>query len=143
MKTLWIIFNFLLFLYSSLGSEVVTVDVHAAKELLASGHRYLDVRTEEEYKEGHLENSWNIPYMFDTPEGRVKNPKFLEQVLSAYSKEDRLVVGCRSGVRSLYATTDLLNAEFKNVCNMGGGYVEWVDKGLAVVKKPAVFKAEL
>lgn len=74
-------------------------------------------RTEEEYKEGHLENSWNIPYMFDTPEGevlsfifvwililnfyfflinlisgRVKNPKFLEQVLSAYSKEDRLVV---------------------------------------------------
>lgn len=44
MKTLWIIFNFLLFLYSSLGSEVVTVDVHAAKELLASGHRYLDVR---------------------------------------------------------------------------------------------------
>ncbi|KAL3527223.1 hypothetical protein ACH5RR_011879 [Cinchona calisaya] len=119
---------------SSSEAEVVTVDVHAAKDLLQSGHRFLDVRTEEEFKKGHVENALNIPYMFFTPEGMEKNPKFMEQVLSDCNKEDRLVVGCQCGVRSAYATTDLLNADFKNVCNMGGGYIDWVKNGFAVKK---------
>uniref|UniRef100_A0A5B7B1M3 Putative thiosulfate sulfurtransferase 18 isoform X2 n=1 Tax=Davidia involucrata TaxID=16924 RepID=A0A5B7B1M3_DAVIN len=125
---------------SSGGAEVVvTVDVHAAKDLIRAGHRYLDVRTEDEFKKGHVnvENALNIPYMFNTPEGRVKNPKFMEQVLSACTKDDHLVVGCQTGVRSVYATTDLLKADFKHVCNMGGGYVAWVENGFAV-KKPEV-----
>ncbi|KAJ8567628.1 hypothetical protein K7X08_019836 [Anisodus acutangulus] len=116
------------------GAEVVTVDVHAAHHLLRSGYRYLDVRTEEEFKKGHVHNSLNIPYMFNTPQGRVKNPKFMEQVSSACDKEKKLIVGCLSGVRSLYATTDLLAAEFKHVRNMGGGYQAWVENGFAVNK---------
>ncbi|XP_027180183.1 thiosulfate sulfurtransferase 18-like isoform X1 [Coffea eugenioides] len=141
MKTCWFVFHctslFLLLVppLCSSGAEVVTVDVHAAKVLLHSGYRYLDVRTEEEFEKGHVVDALNIPYMFITPEGKVKNPKFMEQVLSACNKEDRLVVGCQSGVRSVYATTDLLNADFKNACNMGGGYIEWVKNGFAV-KKP-------
>ncbi|KAL2527855.1 Rhodanese-like domain-containing protein 19 [Forsythia ovata] len=117
------------------AEEVLTVDVHAAKNLINSGHRYLDVRTVEEFENGHVEKAFNIPYMFSTPQGRVKNPKFMEQVLSVCSKEDHLVVGCQSGVRSVYATTDLLKADFKHVCNMGGGYIAWVENGFAV-KKP-------
>ncbi|KAH0770981.1 hypothetical protein KY290_014962 [Solanum tuberosum] len=116
------------------GAEVVTVDVHAARQLIQSGHRYLDVRTEEEFKKGHVDNSLNIPYMFNTPRGRVKNPKFIEQVSSACDKEEKLIVGCQSGVRSLYATTDLLNDDFKHVSNMGGGYLAWVENGFAVNK---------
>ncbi|CAI9110950.1 OLC1v1011060C1 [Oldenlandia corymbosa var. corymbosa] len=116
--------------------QVVTVDVQATKDLLHSGpYRYLDVRTEEEFKNGHVENALNIPYMFNTPEGRVKNPKFLELVLSVCRKEDHIVVGCQSGVRSVYATTDLLKADFKHVFNMGGGYIDWVKKGFAVKKQ--------
>ncbi|XP_059293046.1 thiosulfate sulfurtransferase 18-like [Lycium ferocissimum] len=125
---------FVLLLFCSSGAEVVTIDVHATRHLLRSGHRYLDVRTEEEFKKGHVENSLNIPYMLNTPQGRVKNTKFTEQVSSACDKEDKLIVGCQSGVRSLYATTDLLTAEFKHVSNMGGGYVAWVDNGFAVNK---------
>ncbi|OIT38740.1 PREDICTED: rhodanese-like domain-containing protein 19, mitochondrial isoform X4 [Nicotiana attenuata] len=116
------------------ADPVVTVDVHAARHFLRSGHRYLDVRTEEEFKKGHVENSLNIPYMFNTPQGRVKNPNFLEQVSAACGKEEKLVVGCQSGVRSLHATTDLLIAEFKHVSNMGGGYQAWVESGFAVNK---------
>ncbi|KAI8536989.1 hypothetical protein RHMOL_Rhmol10G0300000 [Rhododendron molle] len=99
--------------------EVQTVDVQGAKELITSGHRYLDVRTEEEFNKGHVdvEDALNIPYMFNTPQGRVKNPKFMEQVLSVCNKEDHLVV------------------DFKHVRNMGGGYVAWVENGFAV-KKP-------
>ncbi|GAA0150978.1 transferase [Lithospermum erythrorhizon] len=125
----------LFFVSCSLEAKVVTFDVHAAKELLQSGHLYLDVRTEEEFKKGHVEKALNIPYMIDTPEGRVKSKQFMEQVHSTLCKEDHLVVGCRSGVRSLDATIDLLEAGFKNVCNLGGGYIDWVEQGF-VVKRP-------
>ncbi|KAL0463737.1 UNVERIFIED_CONTAM: protein HIGH ARSENIC CONTENT 1, mitochondrial [Sesamum latifolium] len=128
---------------SAAADEVVTIDVHAAAKLLLHHHRhrhhpphlYLDVRTEEEFKNGHLENSFNIPYMFNTSKGMVKNPKFVDQVLSLCAKDDHLIVGCKSGVRSLYATTDLLNSGFKHVYNMGGGYIAWTQNGFHV-KKP-------
>ncbi|KAB1201805.1 Thiosulfate sulfurtransferase 18 [Morella rubra] len=133
------LFLLLLLIFCSSEAEVVTVDVHGAKDLIKSGYKFLDVRTVEEYKEGHVRTDkiFNIPYMFDTPEGRVKNPKFLEEVSSACDKEDHLVVGCRSGVRSLYATTDLLAAGFKHVSNMGGGHLAWVENGFLVQKPEA------
>uniref|UniRef100_A0A7N1A174 Rhodanese domain-containing protein n=1 Tax=Kalanchoe fedtschenkoi TaxID=63787 RepID=A0A7N1A174_KALFE len=125
---------------NSSETEVSTVDVLAAKDLVVGlGSHYLDVRTTEEFEKGHadVEKAANIPYMFATPEGRVKNPKFLEQVSSLYRKEDHIVVGCQSGVRSLHAATDLLGAGFKDVKNMGGGYLAWVENGLATRKPEA------
>ncbi|KAL5995612.1 hypothetical protein ACLOJK_025676 [Asimina triloba] len=57
------------------SSEAVeTVDVHAANGLIGSGHRYLDVRTAEEFKKGHLESALNVPYMFITPDGTHNPP---------------------------------------------------------------------
>nr|GMD49160.1 thiosulfate sulfurtransferase 18-like isoform X1 [Ipomoea batatas] len=53
----------LLFCSSEAGLRIDNVDVHAAQDLLTKGHRYLDVRTEEEFKEGHVKNALNIPYM--------------------------------------------------------------------------------
>ncbi|XP_011078919.1 thiosulfate sulfurtransferase 18 [Sesamum indicum] len=121
------------------NDQVVTIDVHAAAKLLLHHHHplhlYLDVRTQEEFKNGQLENSFNIPYMLNTSQGMVKNPIFVDQVLSLCAKEDHLIVGCKSGVRSFYATTDLLNSGFKHVYNMGGGYIAWTQNGYDV-KKP-------
>uniref|UniRef100_A0A0A8ZF57 Rhodanese domain-containing protein n=1 Tax=Arundo donax TaxID=35708 RepID=A0A0A8ZF57_ARUDO len=75
------------------AAAVATVDVTAARDLVASGgHRYLDVRTEEELGKGHLQNSLNVPYMFIAPQGREKNPLFVEQVASLFNKEDLVVV---------------------------------------------------
>ncbi|KAF5442001.1 hypothetical protein F2P56_037009 [Juglans regia] len=134
-----VLFLLLVLVFCSSGAEVVTVDVHEAKDLIKSGYAYLDVRTVEEYKKGHVgaDKIFNIPYMFITPEGRVKNPQFLEEVSSACNKEDHLIVGCQSGVRSLYATSDLLTAGFKDVSNMGGGYLAWVESGYLVPKPEA------
>ncbi|XP_065856553.1 rhodanese-like domain-containing protein 17 isoform X2 [Euphorbia lathyris] len=117
----------------SSGSQVVTVDVKDAKSLLdsGSGYIYLDVRTEEEFKKGHVDGEnikiFNIPYMFNTPQGRVKNPNFLEELSAVCKEEDKIIVGCQSGVRSLYAAADMLTAGFKDVKNMGGGYLSWVE----------------
>ncbi|GLT82633.1 hypothetical protein SLE2022_009920 [Rubroshorea leprosula] len=115
-------------------SEVVTIDFHQAKNLIDSGYGYLDVRTVEEYRKGHVsaEKIFNIPYMFNTAAGRVKNPEFLKEVSSLCNEDDLLIVGCQSGVRSLYATADLLTIGFKNVSNMGGGYLAWVGNGFPV-----------
>nr|XP_043630627.1 protein HIGH ARSENIC CONTENT 1, mitochondrial isoform X2 [Erigeron canadensis] len=99
--------------------DVVTIDVHVAKDLLNSGHRYLDVRTNEEFNKSHADNALNIPYMFITQEGRVKNPEFIAQVSSLCDKEDSLIVG------------------YKNVKNMAGGYSAWVDNGFAGDLAPA------
>ena len=39
-----VLFLLLLLVFFSFGAEVVTVDVHASKDLINSGHKYLDVR---------------------------------------------------------------------------------------------------
>ncbi|CAN6481309.1 unnamed protein product [Victoria cruziana] len=114
---------------------IVTVSVHAANDLMASGHRLLDVRTEEEFVKGHLENSINVPFMFFTPQGREKNPKFLEDVSAICCKEDHIVVTCQTGNRGSMACTALLGADFKNVKNMGGGFDAWLSNGFEL-KKP-------
>uniref|UniRef100_A0A0E0MDF6 Rhodanese domain-containing protein n=1 Tax=Oryza punctata TaxID=4537 RepID=A0A0E0MDF6_ORYPU len=121
---------------SAAGSEspvtvpVVTVDVAAAIDLITSaGHRYVDVRTEEEMNKGHLHNSLNVPFM-------EKNPLFVEQFSSLVSKEEHVVVGCQSGKRSELACVDLLEAGFKNVKNMGGGYAAWLDTGFPINTPP-------
>ncbi|KAF8737796.1 hypothetical protein HU200_014026 [Digitaria exilis] len=124
---------------SSESSLVVTVDVTAARDLLAGdgGHRYLDVRTEEELSRlgrpvVDSKPFLNVPYMFITPQGKVKNAQFVEQVASLFTKDDNVVVGCQSGKRSELACVDLQAAGFKNVKNMGGGYLAWVDHAFLV-----------
>ncbi|XP_074369403.1 protein HIGH ARSENIC CONTENT 1, mitochondrial-like [Apium graveolens] len=105
--------------------DVVTVDVHVAKDLLASGSSYLDVRTSEDYNNGHVDNAVNVPYMFMTQEGRVKNPDFVAQVSAVLKKEERLVVGCNIGGRAMKACVDLHNDGYEQVTRMGGGYTAW------------------
>ncbi|XP_059623478.1 thiosulfate sulfurtransferase 18-like [Cornus florida] len=128
---------FLLFVSSSSGAEVVTIDIYKAKALLDSGYTYLDVRSKNQFKDGHVDTNkiLNIPFMLTAPGGRLRDPAFLDNVLSAFSKDAQLVVGYQSGVRSLNATTRLVNAGFTHAFNMDGGYVAWVENGFPV-KKP-------
>uniref|UniRef100_A0A1J3CW90 Rhodanese-like domain-containing protein 19, mitochondrial n=1 Tax=Noccaea caerulescens TaxID=107243 RepID=A0A1J3CW90_NOCCA len=111
--------------------DVENVDVYTAKGLLSVGHRYLDVRTNEEFVKSHVEDALNIPYMFKTEEGRVINPDFLTQVASVCKKDEHLIVACNAGGRGSRACVDLLNAGYEHVANMGGGYSAWVDSGFA------------
>lgn len=72
----------------------------------------LDVRTEEEYKEGHIRGALNYPVeklMYNLPD-----------YLSAADRSDIILVYCRSGVRSEAADSILENAGFKNVKDFGG-----------------------
>ncbi|CAJ2646602.1 thiosulfate sulfurtransferase 18-like isoform X2 [Trifolium pratense] len=100
------------FVLCSLGAKVVTIDVREANNLIQTGHIYLDVRTVQEFVKGPRVNTSkiiNIPYMLDTPKGKVKNLYFLKECSSLCNIEDHLVVGCQFGLRSLHATSDLLD----------------------------------
>ncbi|XP_010467583.1 PREDICTED: rhodanese-like domain-containing protein 17 [Camelina sativa] len=112
----------------------ITIDVSQAYKLIHSGYTFLDVRTVEEFEKGHVDSEkvFNVPYWLYTPQGQDINPNFLEHVSSFCNQTDHLVVGCKSGVRSLYATKVLVSSGFKTVKNMDGGYIAWVNKRFPV-----------
>uniref|UniRef100_A0A2P2K0Q4 Uncharacterized protein MANES_01G151800 n=1 Tax=Rhizophora mucronata TaxID=61149 RepID=A0A2P2K0Q4_RHIMU len=69
-----------------------SVPVRVAHELVQAGHRYLDVRTPEEFSAGHAVGAINVPYMYRVGSGMTKNPNFLEDVSSNFGKYDEIVV---------------------------------------------------
>lgn len=70
----------------------------------------LDVRTEDEYNSGHIENSVLIPV--DDLEDKA------EELL--VNKEQKILVYCRSGNRSKKAADLLVEMGYTNVYDLGG-----------------------
>lgn len=52
-----------------------------------------------------------------------------EQRISEIPKDKELIIGCRSGARSLKVTYFLMNHNFKTVSNLQGGLIKWIAKG--------------
>lgn len=109
-----------------------SVPVQVAHELLQSGHRYLDVRTPEEFSAGHAVGAINVPFLFKAASEMIKNPNFLEGVSAHFSKEDEIVVGCQAGRRSLMAASDMISAGYTGVTDVAGGYSAWTQNGLPI-----------
>jgi rhodanese-related sulfurtransferase len=82
----------------------------------------LDVRSKEEYKEGHIKDSVLIPV------------DELENRLGEVPEDKSIIVYCRSGNRSAKASNTLVDNGFKAVLNVEGGITEWISKGYPVVK---------
>jgi phage shock protein E len=91
----------------------MNIKSHSFEEIwssIKSGAKIIDVRTESEFLEGHLEGAQNIAH--DQLESHL-------QELESYKQKD-LIVYCKSGGRSDFAMK-LLNANgFENVINAGG-----------------------
>ncbi|KAL6888682.1 hypothetical protein ACP4OV_009708 [Aristida adscensionis] len=77
----------------------------------------------EDFGKGHAAGARNVPYYLAvTPQGKEKNPHFVEEVAALCGKDEGFIVGCGTGNRSRLATADLVNAGFKNARNLEGGY---------------------
>lgn len=84
----------------------------------------LDVRTAEEYADGHIEKALNID---------VLKSDFQQKAVAALPKNKTIAVNCRSGKRSKNAARILVKNGFK-VIELDAGYNGWVDKGMPVTK---------
>jgi rhodanese-related sulfurtransferase len=55
---------------------------------------FVDVRTVEEFDQGHVPGAWNIPFAFRDPgAGMVPNPDFVAVMKGHFTFESRLVLG--------------------------------------------------
>lgn len=84
---------------------------------------YLDVRTEQEFAAGHPAGAVNVPVVFlDAARQPSPNPDFEEVVQASFSKDQPLVIGCQSGVRSMRAAGILESLGYTNLANVVGGF---------------------
>lgn len=88
----------------------------------APGAQLVDVRTPEEYAEGHLANAMNIDWNGTDFAARAE----------ALDKAKPVFVYCRSGGRSSAAAESLRAMGFKQVYDMQGGITKWQKAGLPV-----------
>ena len=83
---------------------------------------YVDVRTEEEFEAGHPEGAVNVPLMLAGADGMTPNPDFLAVMQRAFARDAPLIVGCKSGNRSMRAARALLAAGFTRVLDQRAGW---------------------
>lgn len=83
---------------------------------------YLDVRTEQEFAQGHPVGAINVPVMVGSSMGMQPNVDFLRVVQSALSAQQTILCGCKSGGRSQRAAQLLADAGFADVTNVLGGW---------------------
>ena len=92
------------------------------KEIKANSVQLLDVRTPQEYAEGHIDGASNI---------NIQSEDFQQRAEKELSKDSTILVYCRSGRRSMEAAEMLTKLGYK-VVNLKGGIIEWKGDGLPV-----------
>ena len=85
----------------------------------------LDVRTAEEFKDGHIANALNID---------VNEKKFVKKAKAMLPKDRTIAVYCRSGRRSANAA-ELLAKNGYECVNLYGGILAWIENGRPVVQE--------
>lgn len=86
------------------GTEPTNTDKTADKSVV------IDVRTPEEYAEGHLDGATNLD---------VYDPAFMDKV-AKLDPANSYVLYCRSGKRAAHAASMMRKAGFKDVTSAGG-----------------------
>jgi rhodanese-related sulfurtransferase len=107
-----------------------------AKALMDAGWTYLDVRSEGEFQAGHPEGAFNVPLLNVGPGGMAPNPDFLAVVQAHFPKDQKLVVGCQAGGRSLKAATLLEAQGYTQVVDQRCGFGGSTEPGWAAEKLP-------
>jgi rhodanese-related sulfurtransferase len=96
---------------------------------------YLDVRSEQEFDAGHARGAINIPIMhFDPMKGMYPNEDFPAVAQANLPKDAKLIVGCKSGVRSARACEMLAQMGYADATNLRGGFGGAVDNFGRVVE---------
>lgn len=97
-------------------NEVLPARAYRAKLEETSELQLVDVRTPEEYAQGHIQGAENINF-FDED--------FEQQLEQKLDKEQPVYIYCRSGNRSSKAAARMEALGFKAIYDLEGGYMNW------------------
>ena len=124
--------RFLAFILAALGLNIAcsqnfeNTDVKGFAELIDSADVViLDVRTTDEFNEGHIKGAILIDQ---------NKSDFLELVKQLLPKEKTIAIYCRSGRRSANAAERLVKEGYKPV-NLKGGILEWKKENMPVTNE--------
>ena len=93
------------------------LDVNAWAEIKENKEAFLlDVRTLEEFSEGHISGAVNID---------IFSPNFQAEIEKLDKSKDFYII-CRSGGRSMSAGGAMENLGFTKVTNLAGGMMAWM-----------------
>ena len=105
------------------GVQVLDVATYE-KKMAEPEVQLVDVRTPEEFNEGHIENAVNINFMSDDFDANVAN----------LDKEKTVMVYCKAGGRSAKAAARLKELGFKAITDLEGGISNWTSENKPTVK---------
>ncbi|MCB0973166.1 MAG: rhodanese-like domain-containing protein [Actinobacteria bacterium] len=106
-------------------SGINLVEPVAASKLVGEpGVQVIDVRTPEEYDEGHIAGAEMIDFY---------SSDFGDEI-AALDRDGEYVIYCRSGNRSGQAAALMSNLGFTHVADVDGGILAWEGAGLDVEK---------
>ena len=127
MKKLSILFGLTVLLFftacndSSTAQEIHVLTPQEFHDVTANKNvQLVDVRTPEEFAEGHIENAQNI---------NIAETDFITQA-EKLNLEEPIYIYCRSGKRSAKAALILKDVGFKEIYDMKGGFIHWEEDGL-------------
>ena len=114
------------------GAKLVE-DPAAIEKLLASGARYIDTRTDEEFKRGHVPGAVLVPYVEKSAKDPGYDPaqdQFEVQRLGA-DKSQPLIFACNGAEcwKSFKASRAAIQAGYTNVHWFRTGFPAWRDSG--------------
>tara|TARA_X000001036_G_scaffold433741_1_gene471892 strand:- start:730 stop:1125 length:396 start_codon:yes stop_codon:yes gene_type:complete len=125
MNKLIVVFSVVFMLFSScvIGQNKNDIQIDEFKKKIGTENYILvDVRTSEEYADGHLEGALNIDYFSTT----------FSDDISELGLETPILVYCRSGNRSGKSMKIMYDMGFKEVKNLICGYKGWVSENNSV-----------
>ena len=92
-----------------------------SKLIAEKGTVLLDVRTAEEFAEGHISGALNID---------INKEDFAQRAATLNLQADTpLAIYCRSGRRSANACSILAEQGFRNISDLSGGIIGWLEAG--------------
>lgn len=105
---------------SNKSKSIQLITATEMKEIFKiEGIQLVDVRTPNEYKEGHLPKAINIDFL----------DKNFESNIQQLDKTRPVIVYCQRGSRSAKCASRLVANGFLKIYNLGRGFQEWKSSG--------------
>jgi len=107
----------------------VTVDVEEAYTLIQQNRLeptfiIIDVRTPEEFAEGHIEGAINRDFRSENFDGQIDE----------LNRNNKYLIYCKSGNRSRGALEVMVEMDFREVYHLSAGIIKWIDEEYPIAR---------